>query len=100
MDLANCEMTVSFFNGMIPWYQEKKVMPKNIRERRTIMIKRVLEAFLLSGGLNTGTPLLIASTPVMAVQPEEKARRRRKRLSSLCIGISVGEIWVKVPFRK
>ncbi len=35
---------------------------------------RVVAAFLLFGGLNAGTPLLIASTPVSAVQPEENAR--------------------------
>ena len=38
---------------------------------------RVVAAFLLLGGLNAGTPLLIASTPVSAVQPDENARRIR-----------------------
>ncbi len=35
---------------------------------------RVVAAFLLFGFLNAGTPFEIASTPVRAAQPEEKAR--------------------------
>ena len=38
----------------------------------------VVAAFLLFGLRNAGTPLLIASTPVSAVQPEENARSSRK----------------------
>ena len=38
----------------------------------------VVAAFLLLGLRNAGTPLLIASTPVSAVQPEENARSSRK----------------------
>src|SRR3979411_2347794 len=41
-------------------------------------INRVVAAFLDLGFLNAGTPLLIASTPVSAAQPEEKARNSRK----------------------
>ncbi len=43
---------------------------------------RVVAAFLLLGFLNAGTPLLIASTPVSAVQPEENARSTRKTVAS------------------
>ena len=39
---------------------------------------RVCLAFLHSGGLNEGTPLLIASMPVSAVQPDAKAFRMRR----------------------
>jgi hypothetical protein len=42
----------------------------------------VVAAFLLFGLRNAGTPLLIASTPVSAVQPEENARSSRKTSSS------------------
>ena len=42
------------------------------------MITSVVAAFCASGGLNAGTPLEIASTPVMAVQPLANARRTRK----------------------
>ena len=42
------------------------------------MSSRVVAAFRLLGFLNAGTPLLIASTPVRAAQPEEKARSSRK----------------------
>ncbi len=41
------------------------------------MITSVLAAFLLFGFLNNGTPSLIASTPVSAVQPLAKARSTR-----------------------
>ena len=37
----------------------------------------VVAAFLLFGGLNAGTPLEIASTPVSAAQPEENVRNSR-----------------------
>ena len=42
------------------------------------MATRVLAAFLASGGLNAGTPLAIASTPVSATDPPAKAWRSRK----------------------
>ena len=38
----------------------------------------VVAAFLLFGLRNAGTPLLIASTPVSAAHPDEKARASRK----------------------
>ena len=37
----------------------------------------VVAAFLASGGLNAGTPLLIASVPVSATDPKANARRMR-----------------------
>ena len=40
-------------------------------------IARVVAALALLGFLNAGTPLLIASTPVRAAQPEENARSSR-----------------------
>ena len=43
---------------------------------------RVVAAFLLFGFWNAGTPLLIASTPVSAVQPEAKDRSSRKNSAS------------------
>ena len=42
----------------------------------------VVAAFLLFGTLNAGTPLLIASTPVSAAQPELKARSSRNDQAS------------------
>jgi len=41
------------------------------------IMTRVVEAFLLLGLRNAGTPLLMASTPVSAAHPEENARSRR-----------------------
>ena len=43
----------------------------------------VVAAFLLFGLRKAGTPLLIASTPVSAAQPEENARASRK-ISAIC----------------
>ena len=54
------------------------VMPANMATAMPPSSARVVAAFLLLGFLNAGTPLLIASTPVSAVQPEEKARSSRK----------------------
>ena len=42
------------------------------------MSSSVVAALLLLGFRKAGTPLLIASTPVSAAQPEEKARSSRK----------------------
>ena len=42
------------------------------------MVINVLPALTDSGDLNAGIPLLMASTPVKAVQPAEKARNIRK----------------------
>lgn len=39
---------------------------------------RVVAAFVLLGFLNAGTPLEMASTPVSAALPDEKARSSRK----------------------
>ncbi len=42
----------------------------------------MVAAFLLFGGRNAGTPLLIASTPVSAVHPEENALSSTKMSAS------------------
>ncbi len=42
----------------------------------------MVAAFLLFGFLNAGTPLLIASTPVSAAQPDENARSTRNAIAS------------------
>ncbi|CAM5266884.1 hypothetical protein STANM309S_01433 [Streptomyces tanashiensis] len=51
------------------------VIPKNMVAESTPMIASVMAALRLFGFANAGTPLLTASTPVSAVQPEAKARR-------------------------
>ncbi len=55
----------------------RAVMPPNMATAMPPSRASVVAAFLLLGFLNAGTPLLIASTPVSAVQPEEKARSSR-----------------------
>ena len=57
------------------------VTPANIDTAMTPSRASVVAAFLLFGLRNAGTPLLIASTPVSAVQPEENARSSRKTSS-------------------
>jgi hypothetical protein len=54
------------------------MIPQNMTTARVPIMARVVAAFLLLGFRKAGTPLLIASTPVSAAQPEEKARRSRK----------------------
>lgn len=56
----------------------RPMMPQNMVTARPPMRARVVAAFLDFGLRKAGTPLEIASTPVSAAQPEEKARRRRK----------------------
>ncbi len=49
----------------------------------TPMRSSVLAALRLLGFLNAGTPLEIASTPVRAAHPDEKARSRRNSIATL-----------------
>src|SRR5215218_788130 len=51
---------------------------------------RVVAAFLLFGFLNAGTPLLMASTPVSAAQPEENARRIRNPIAKVAVPLLKG----------
>ncbi len=52
-------------------------MPISIVTESVPISSSVVAAFLLFGFLNAGTPLLIASTPVRAAQPDENVRRIR-----------------------
>ena len=52
--------------------------------------QRALRVAGPSGALKTGTPLLTASTPVMAVQPLANARMRSQRLTASVGGPSAG----------
>ena len=52
----------------------------------------VVWAFLHSGGLNAGVPLLIASVPVIAEQPSANARMRSSRLM-----LSTGTLMASTP---
>ena len=57
----------------------RAVMPANMVIARTPMMASVAAALRLFGGRKEGTPLLTASTPVSAVQPEANARSPRAR---------------------
>ena len=56
-------------------------MPTNMLTDSAPMMASVLAALRALGLRNAGTPLLIASTPVSAVQPDANARRSRNRVS-------------------
>ena len=51
------------------------VTPMKMTPSRMAIASIVLPAFFDSGGLNAGTPLAIASTPVRATEPLANARR-------------------------
>ena len=53
-------------------------LPRNIVTAIPPRRPSVVAAFLLFGFLNAGTPLLMASTPVSAVQPEANDRSNKK----------------------
>ena len=53
-------------------------MPMNMVIEKKPMMARVSAAFFALGFWKAGTPLLIASTPVRAVQPEANARIANK----------------------
>ena len=59
------------------------VMPMNRTPSSTAIAIIVLAAFFASGGLNAGTPLAIASTPVSATEPLANARRSSRIPSRL-----------------
>ena len=52
----------------------------NMNPRITASHIKVLAAFFDSGGLNACTPFEVVSIPVIAVQPEAKARRTNMML--------------------
>ena len=58
------------------------VTPANIVAAMPPISASVVAAFRLFGGLNAGTPLAMASTPVSAVQPEAKARSAKNSSAS------------------
>ena len=61
------------------WYSSAStVMPANMLIEITPMMASDCASLRLLGLRKAGTPLLIASTPVRAVQPEAKARMPRK----------------------
>jgi len=66
-------MTVSVSLGWMRYACASTVMPMNIVIAMTAIMAIVADAFFASGGLNAGTPLDTASTPVIAVQPFENA---------------------------
>ena len=72
--IVSCSLRVGF-----RFWASTEIPRKNV-PRMATMAMRVREAFLASGRLNIGTALEMASTPVRATAPDEKARIRAKRV--------------------
>ena len=86
--------------GSTSYARATTVIPTNRIPSRIAITVRVLAAFLASGGLNAGTPLAMASTPVSATEPPANARSRRNTLRvSMAGGLntSVCSIGTTVP---
>ncbi len=75
--------------GRMSYWTAKTVRPMNRTPSRIDIAVIVLAAFLASGGLNAGTPLAIASTPVSATEPPAKALSR-SRMPSVSAGSGNG----------
>ncbi len=73
-------------------------MPKKKTPSSVAMMVKVIAAFLDSGFWNAGTPFEIASVPLIATAPAEKARRINHRVSvSVCGRMGGGAAGWSVP---
>ena len=61
-----------------PVHWDSAIIEMSIVTEMLPISSRVVAAFLLLGFWKAGTPLLIASTPVRAAQPDENARSIKK----------------------
>jgi hypothetical protein len=68
--------------GRRPNVTANTVSPMNRMPRSTAIADIVLLAFRASGGLNAGTPLAMASTPVSATEPPANALSRRRMVTA------------------
>src|SRR4029077_9068053 len=75
---AICETTESVELGIACRWTARYETPRKSEIAITPRMASVWDAFLPCGRLNALTPFAIASTPVSAVDPDEKARRRTK----------------------
>ena len=71
-------ITVSLVLGIGCSFHARKEMPRNMTPSSTPSQASTRRAFFHSTGLNAGTPLEIASTPVIAVEPPANACSSRK----------------------
>src|SRR6266516_6403133 len=76
--LAISEMTETVPLGRACMWTARKDTPMKSEIAIPPMTSNVLAAFLPCGGRNALTPFEIASTPVRAAAPDEKARRTTK----------------------
>jgi hypothetical protein len=67
-----------FSDIFTPVASASMITPPNISAAMRPIMARVVAALRDLGLRKAGTPLLIASTPVSAAQPDEKARNSRK----------------------
>ena len=93
-------MTVLVSLGTICILAASHEMPRNIVPSRMAMITSVWRACFHSTGLKAGTPLEMASTPVMAAPPEAKACRINTTLAAPVASSAagwVGTTWASPP---
>ena len=75
-------------------------MPRKKTPRRAAITVKVVAAFFDSGGWKEGTPLEIASVPLIATEPAENARRTSHKVSGPVAEIMGGGVagW-RVPVK-
>jgi len=80
--------------ALAPVASASAVIPPKSEIASAPMISRVVAAFLLLGFWKAGTPLLMASTPVSAVQPEANARKASStvKMPPTCAVCSSGSV--------
>src|SRR4029077_2034760 len=70
--------------------RQRYAIPANRRINVAMIIVKVARAFLTLGSRKAGTPLLTASTPVIAVQPLENAFTSSHALTAATAGSGLG----------
>src|SRR5262245_21012509 len=82
---------------MMPRRSARIVRPTKNVPRIAAIQPSVIAALRDSGVRNAGMPFEIASVPVIAVHPEEKARRTRNHVSVSAAGSEGGGVLGKLP---
>src|SRR5262249_14329728 len=89
-------------DGTMPRRSARTVKPMKNEPRIAAIHPSVMAALRDSGVRNAGMPFEIASVPVIAVHPEENARRIRNHVSASAAGSAGGGVrgGLPVPRRK
>ena len=100
--MPNWAITVTSGLGATPYMKPRPLTAKNMLASSSPITSRVLRARWAEGERNNWTPLAIASMPVIAEQPELKARRIKNKpngSTAFTRGGGSGENpWLKIRF--